>query len=109
MNEVIFKIDQVDVGYMIATTAFHLLGELSRPEGSLCHIHGQSHGYWVGSWVTGMGFVHVLFPKETTRPLTDEEVQKYKKKRVQIASQPSYGFSEEDLRQSAKVIAGMET
>lgn len=57
--------------YAMATKAYRALGDLSRDKVSLCVIHGETDNYWVGNWVTGMGFIDVLFPKDTTRDLTD--------------------------------------
>lgn len=78
--------------YMIATKAIHLMGDLSRsPDGgaeNLCWISNEFGDYWIGAWVTGFGFFHVLYPKETTRELTKEEVEKYNKLYVQLSNHP---------------------
>ena len=76
--------------YMMATKAFHQLGEISRDEGDICHIHDETDEHYIGSWVTGFGFIGVRFPKETTRKLTLEEVLRYSRCRYQIGSQPSF-------------------
>ena len=73
--------------YMIATKAEHKMGDLSRDKESLCHINEIGKDYYIGSWVTGFGFFNVMFPKETTRELTDEEIKKYNKEYIQIGSQ----------------------
>lgn len=73
---------------LIATTAYHQMGELTREEGDLCWAGKESENYYVGAWVTGFGFFNVMFPKETTRKLTDAEVEKYNNMYVQISSQP---------------------
>lgn len=68
---------------MIATKAYHQLGDISRDEldendlfENLCNIYGETENYYSGMWVVGFGFIKVLFPKSTTRDLTDEDVIK---------------------------------
>lgn len=39
---------------------------------------------------TEAGFINVKFPKETTRVLTKEEIEKYNKMSVQISNQPAH-------------------
>ena len=79
--------------YMIATKAFHKLGEISRSEPDLCVISKEDADNYYGSWVTGFGFIEVRFPKKTTRALTAEDVEKYKgrygigKQRFEITSE----------------------
>ena len=75
--------------YMMATKAQHKLGDISRDEEDLCYIHEETDDCYIGSWVTGFGFVNVEFPKETTRELTQEEIEKYNKMKVRINSQPA--------------------
>ena len=72
---------------LIATIAYHQMGELTREEGDLCCAGKESENYYIGNWVTGFGFFNVMFPKETTRKLTDEEVEKYNNMYVQISDQ----------------------
>ena len=83
--------------YMLATDAWHKLGDLSRPDidpddlaESLCELVGEVDGYYVGSWVEGFGFFNVLFPKETTRNLTSEEAHKVSNMRFAINSQIAF-------------------
>jgi hypothetical protein len=62
--------------YMMATQAFHLLGDISSPEPDICVItEVDENGDYIGRWLTGFGFIHVRFPKETTRELTPEELR----------------------------------
>ena len=63
--------------YMMATKAFHKLGEISSPEPDLCIVKEETETEYIGNWVTGLGFFGVRFPKETTRDLTEEDVKKY--------------------------------
>ena len=79
--------------YMIATKAEHKLGDIGREfdetsSENLCCVYKEIKGYWVGSWVTGMGFFNVCFPKDTTRELNEKEVKYFSKMYVQIANQP---------------------
>jgi len=74
--------------YMIATKAIHKLGDISSDEPDLCYVYEEHEDYYIGSWVTGFGFIRVKFPKETTRELTKEEVEYYNKQRIQIGSGP---------------------
>lgn len=69
--------------HVIATKAMHQLGDISRPDGDLALISDEDKSDWIGSWMTGFGFINVRFPKETTRDLTDEEVEKYEKRSIQ--------------------------
>jgi len=78
------KIDK----YMMATKAVHKMGDISRDEPDLCHVHEEALDHYIGSWVTGYGFINVKFPKETTRDLTPEEIKKYNKMRVQLSDHP---------------------
>lgn len=79
---------KIDNKYLIGTIAFHQLGEISRDEPDLFRAYGETKDYYVGMWVTGFGFFDVLFPKDTSRELTDEEREKYNAMHVQIGSQP---------------------
>lgn len=74
--------------YMMATTAIHQLGDISSTEPDLCRISSEDEENWIGSWVTGLGFIKVKFPKATTRELTKEECKEYNQMYVQISSQP---------------------
>lgn len=63
--------------YMMATTAIHMLGDISRDEPDLCRVSEEHDDYYIGMWVTGYGFFGIKFPKESTRDLTDSEVKEY--------------------------------
>lgn len=65
--------------YMMATSALHKLGDISRDEPDLAIIYGDSGDDWVGQWATGIGYINVRFPKATTRELTDGERATYSK------------------------------
>ena len=74
----------------IATTAIHKLGTLSRKDGDLCRVTKESDTDYYGMWVTGMGFFNVRFPKETTRELTKEEIEKWNSTYIQLSDYPPY-------------------
>lgn len=74
--------------YMMATKAQHKMGDLSRDKPNLCHVYAEDDQNWIGSWVTGFGFFDVHFPKDTTRDLTPDEIEKYNKTHVQVADHP---------------------
>lgn len=76
--------------YMMATKAFHKLGDLSRDTPSLCVIEREMLTYYVGSWVEGFGFVEVRFPKETTRELTQEEISYWQGKKIGVGNHAAY-------------------
>ena len=85
------KMKKIDC-YFIGTTAYHQLGDLNRGEGgdgdNLFHASGETDNYYIGMWVTGLGFFNVCFPKKTSRELTEEEIEKFSKTYIQIGSQP---------------------
>lgn len=72
--------------YMMATKAYHQLGDISRDEEDLCVVKDEDEDYYIGNWVEGFGFIDVKFPKETTRELTQEEVEKYHNMELTINS-----------------------
>ena len=73
---------------MMATTAVHKLGDISNDSPDLCHIYNETETDYIGMWITGFGFFDVKFPKETTRELTPEEVEKYNSMSVQLSDHP---------------------
>jgi len=72
--------------YMMATKAEHLTGDISRDVPDLCRVNSETSTHYIGSWIEGYGFVNVKFPKETTRELTEEEIERYDGKTLQIGS-----------------------
>lgn len=80
------KIDK----YMMATKAIHKMGDISRDSEDICYVHKEKDDHYIGNWITGYGFIEVKFPKETTRELTEEEIEYYNKKSFQIGSQPPW-------------------
>ena len=63
--------------YMMATKAFHKMGDITRSGPDLCVVYDEDSENYIGNWVTGFGFFNVKFPKSTTRELTDEEKEKW--------------------------------
>ena len=76
--------------YMMATKAIHKLGDISRDSEDLCIIYDEDEDNYIGEWVTGVGYIKVKFPKDSTRPLTEEEITKYNKMWVRINNQPPF-------------------
>lgn len=67
------KYTSIKPSYKLATKAIHKLGDISRDEGDLCVVYGETETDYVGNWTTGLGFFDVHFPKDTVRDLTHEE------------------------------------
>lgn len=86
-SQEIDKLPDIDQ-YMMATTAMHMMGNISRDEPDLCRVTKESDTDYYGMWVTGMGFFNVRFPKKTTRALTIEEIEKFNDTYVQLANYP---------------------
>ena len=63
--------------YMMATKAYHQLGDLSRSNPKLCCIQSEDEDNYYGYWIEGLGFINVQFPKSTTRELTEKEKVKF--------------------------------
>lgn len=69
--------------YAMATSAFTFGGrDISRNTPDLAWMESEDEENFYGRWLTGIGFINVKFPKDTVRPLTDEEVAHYNTKRV---------------------------
>lgn len=79
------KLPKIDK-YMMATIAIHKMGDISRDKPELCRVTQESETDYYGMWVTGMGFFNVRFPKETTRDLTKEEIDKYNSTYIQLSN-----------------------
>lgn len=86
VDTILLKAQKIEPKKLMGTIAYHKLGEISRQIPDIFTAVAETETYWVGSWVTGFGFVSVLFPKETSRELTEEEVETYKTKKLGIGS-----------------------
>ena len=82
------KMVKIEPRDLMGTKAYHQLGDISRDEYDLFYATGETEKYWVGMWIEGFGYFNVLFPKETSRELTKDEIEKYNNTYVQINSQP---------------------
>ncbi len=69
-----------NIRYMMATKAFHQLGEISSDKPDLCLIEGEEGDSYIGRWATGFGFEDVKFPKETTRELSPAEKKHFNRR-----------------------------
>jgi hypothetical protein len=58
----------------------------------LCVLDSYDEENYYGSWVTGIGFFNVRFPKETTRSLTEEELKEIDDMNFRINDQPSWNL-----------------
>lgn len=47
--------------------------DLSRDEEDYFVVDEELDNFYLGRWVTGLGFFNVAFPKATSRPVTDDE------------------------------------
>lgn len=79
---------KIEPRYFMGTTAHHQMGDISRQKDDLFQATGETDLYWVGMWSTGFGFFNVLFPKETSRDLTEAEREHFNSMSIQIGSQP---------------------
>lgn len=70
--------------YMMATQAIHAVGDISRDTPSLAIVYRETERDYIGEWATGMGFINVRFPKETTRHLTEDEKRFYRTKGIEV-------------------------
>lgn len=75
-----------DTKLMMGTTAYHQLGDISSDVYDWFYAHSETLDYYVGQWVTGLGFVNVVYPKNTTRELTDDELKHFKTLKFSIGS-----------------------
>lgn len=78
----------IETKYMMATTAIHKLGDISRDTPDLCVVSEEDEDNFYGNWVTGFGFISVRFPKTTTRNLTEDEIEKYHGMQFSIGDTP---------------------
>ena len=86
----------IEAKYMVATTAIHCLGDISRElqkereQGiasvdNFCAVSKEDEDNYYGSWLTGYGFFNVKFPKESTRDCNEKELKFVKNARFAIA------------------------
>lgn len=70
--------------YMMGTKAISKAGDISRDEPDYCYVTEQDEDGYRGQWVEGYGFINVLFPFDTTRECTQEELDYVNRARVVI-------------------------
>ena len=88
---------KIDEKYLMATTAYHNIGDFSYETPDLCCVYEETDGAYIGSFVLGIGAFNVVFPKETTRNLTKDEVKFWSKQYIGIGSQPSHKLNKDEL------------
>lgn len=59
--------------YMMATKAFHDLGDISESVATLCIVHSEDNENFIGDWPGITALFGIKFPKNTTRKLTEDE------------------------------------
>ena len=89
VREILATKSEIEPKYQMATIAYHQLGNISNDTPDLCSVNAETEEYYVGSWIYGLGFFNVLFPKITTRDLTEEDHEKFDNTYVRISSQPA--------------------
>lgn len=52
-------------------------------EDYVCILYGTLD-FWIGYWITGLGYFNVQFPKAWCRDLTEQEMKVFLKKRMVI-------------------------
>lgn len=67
--------------FMLGTTAYHKLGNLSDEEGALFIAHKENKKYYQGQWtqdsgVTSYGFFGILFPKNKCKEIPEPPKEK---------------------------------
>jgi hypothetical protein len=85
--------------YRMATKANHKLGDLSSDEPDLCHVYNEDTENYYGTWITGLGFFDVQFPKLTTRPLNKEEIDYYTGRSAVMGSLQYKPYTKEDFEE----------
>lgn len=66
--------------FYIATAAFDtIMLDNTSTQGHVMFSNEETEEFYIGKWNRGMYFFDVLFPKKTTRRLTKEEIEKFKK------------------------------
>ena len=70
---------EIEPKYMMATKAYHLMGDISTETPDLCVVHGEEGDNWVGNWVTGFGVYEREVSKATTRNPTHQGKKPTKK------------------------------
>lgn len=61
--------------FRYGTEAHHQLGDISRDVEDIFYYRAKDDANYYGEWLTGFGFIRVRFPAETTRALTDDEIE----------------------------------
>lgn len=87
LREIIDSSTDITPKILVGSTAYHQLGNISRDWGTaipyeqdrpeyFCAQKETEH-YYIGSWIEGFGFFNVVYPKNTTRELTQQELKYY--------------------------------
>ena len=63
--------------FLMAKTAFHHLGDISRDEWDLALVFEEDKDNLYGQWAYGYGLIDVKFPKNSVKKLSKKEIKKY--------------------------------
>ena len=75
---VLKKTKKIKTIIILATKAYHLFGDASRKNPSLCFAYGEAEGFFVGCWCFNSFLFDVVFLKETTRRIESvDDIEKY--------------------------------
>jgi len=83
--------------YMMATQAFHQLVGFSSDFPELCRVISQDDDNYYGIWENRCELEDIRFPKETTRPLNEEEIDYYINTFKDICPDFAYKYSRKDF------------
>lgn len=74
--------------FVMATKAIHKMGDISRDRPDLAIVFEEDDDNLYGNWFFGYGFINVKFPKNTTKELTDTDIEKFENITYGINSEP---------------------
>jgi len=86
--------------FMMGTKAYAGVSkkiDISRDVPDLCQVWDETKYYYIGAWEAGFGFMNVHFPKSTTRPLTNKEVDDFLLKVVEMPNGQCFRYTREQL------------
>lgn len=64
---------------MAGTLAYHSIGDVSRVRHSFFYAERETTDYWIGRWVSGLSFLNTVFPKDTSKHLSDKGQESFNK------------------------------
>ena len=77
VNKILKKAKRINSMILLATKAYHRLGDASQKKLRLCFVSRETEKFFIGYWRNSYLF-DVVFPKETTKKISSvEEIKKY--------------------------------